>query len=217
MRTWFALRHLRPTLLLLAALTTAAGCGFLSNLLHDRSIPPKYAGLKKRKVAVVCITAGGVCGPSEVSNKLAKRIEHLLRVNVPKITIVDQGKITEWKREHDWSEGDYRMLGEGVEAEMVLAVEVPSYGVHDGQGLYRGQAEAEVQVFDLTGEDAQVVFQRQLPPLTFPKQGGYATTEYTKRQFESAFLERLAFHVARQFYYYSMADTLALDSPHLGP
>ena len=77
---------------------------------------------------------------SSVARDLAQQVTTLLEKNVPKIQVVDQRKVNKWIDENTWEE--YREVGKGVKAEMLVGIDLESFSIYQGQTLYQGKANA---------------------------------------------------------------------------
>lgn len=204
------------TLVALGVLVSSTGCSLAANLLNAYSgnmIPPAFDGLSERRVAVVCVADSTAYGPSVVTNQLALSVDQLLRANVPDIEIVSQNEIDDWRDNNEWNGIDFSPLGKGVDAEMVVLVDIGSFRIHDGKTMYRGRADVGVAVYDMTAVDGdQEVFRKSRVEQTFPENGPLATTDTTDARFRNQFVRYLAHQVAKNFFAYDFKEDFALDS-----
>jgi hypothetical protein len=201
-------------------LLTQAGCvGLMSQVLYlikgGDKIDAEFSGLQGKRVAIVCVSNATAAGPSSVTSLLERSVGLLLTTKGKKIHVVHQDEVANWIDSNDWKELDYREIGRGVQADMVLAIDLGNLSLHEGATLYKGRADVTVSVYDMD-DDGKVVFRRNLPDFTFPKNGGRSTTEMSEAKFRTIFIEVLAQHVARYFYPYLIQEDFAKDAALLG-
>ena len=118
-------------MVLLAAMAflavTQTGCiGLTSVLLHawnGQMVEPAFDGLQGQRVAVVCTGNSAAYGPSPIVDSLAYAVGSLLEQNVPDLVLIPLKDVDAWKDENDWDELDFVQIGEGVGADMVVAIE----------------------------------------------------------------------------------------------
>ena len=180
---------LRAGLLVLPLLLLATtGCGLSAQLLYwvqgGHKINAEFSGLEGRRVAVVCVSNDSSYGPSSVSSMLGRSVSRLLEENIDDIDIVHTDEIADWIDNHDWDEMDYREIGRGVKAEMVVAIDVDGLSLYEGRTLYKGRADVTVSVYELD-EDEQVVFRRSIPEFMFPHNGARHATEMSESRFRA--------------------------------
>ncbi len=209
----FARATLWAVVLLLVG--TLSGCiGTFANLVHvakGNVNPPNYTGLKGKRIAVVCVSNSEAFGPAEASMALAKHVGKLIQKNVSEVTIIEQRQIDEWIDRNDWDYTDYQAVGQGVEAEMVVAIDLDGFSLHEGKTLYKGRADVQVVVYDMT-KGGEEVFTYAPPQIQYPENTGHPTTDMTERAFRNDFLSVVASRIARQFYAYDMKEDFARDS-----
>ncbi len=98
-----------------------------------------YAGLKGKKVVVVCRPLAGLEFRDSVAAKeVGAQVSRLLKERVSKIQIVDQQKVAEWTDEHKWEV--YPDVGKALEADMVVGIDLTSFSTYQGPTLYQGKA-----------------------------------------------------------------------------
>jgi hypothetical protein len=201
--------------LVLAALTPFAGCvGMVANLISATTsgfVPPAFPGLSEKKVAVVCIATSDQFGPTSTSHELARRIHQVLRAKVPRIELVDQQEVEDWIDQHDWNSIDFQAIGQAVDADLVVAVDVHSMSLHEGKTMYKGRADVELVVYDML-QAGESVFSRPPSPIEYPQAGGVYTTEISERDFRRRFLDVMARQVARNFHAFEMNQDYARDA-----
>jgi hypothetical protein len=202
-------RSFRIVLILGLAVTvaTSAGCvGLTAQLLYwvngGNKIDPEFEGMKEKRVAVVCVSNSGSYGPNSFCSLLERRVGMALREQGDKID------------SNDWNQMDYREIGRGVNADMVLGIDVGDLRLHEGQTLYQGRATLTVTVYDMQ-DDGKVAFRRSIPDFTFPQNGPRHATEMTEARFRSLFVEVLAKQVAKYFCPYMFEEDFAKDATGL--
>jgi hypothetical protein len=198
---------------------TQPGCGLMAQVLYvvkgGDKIDPEYAGLQGKSVAVVCVANGSSTGPSSVSSQLERSVGLLLTMKGKKIRVVPQSDVANWIDNNDWNQLDYREIGRGIKADMVLAIDLANLSLHEGSTLYKGRADITMTVYDMTAE-GKPAFRRSLPEFSFPKNSARPTTEMSEAKFRVLFIEVLAQHVARYFCPYPIQEGFAGDAALLG-
>ncbi len=201
--------------LVLVLLTSGTGCvGLVANLIYagiGDKIPARYAGLTEKRVAVLCVSHSSLFGPSSAATEIATRIHARLAKNVPKISLVDQQAIDDWIDRNGWDEVDYRQVGAGVDAQMVVGIDILSFSIHEGTTLYKGRCDVEVTVFNMDA-DGKSVFNEVLPQIQFPIIAGQHITDTTESAFRKQFIGVVAEHIARNFYDYDRVDDFGRDT-----
>jgi hypothetical protein len=197
----------------------ATGCiGFTSQLVYwikgGHKIDAEYNGLEGKKVAVVCVSDNSSYGPNSISNMLERAVVILLRERGKKIDVIHQDEVADWIDNNDWNQMDYRDIGRGVSADMVLAIDLGGVRLHEGMTLYKGRADVVITVYDMKDE-GRVAFRKTLPEFTFPQSGARHSTEMSESQFRQLFVMVLAQQVAKYFYDYRFEDDFANDARSL--
>ncbi|MFV1964283.1 MAG: hypothetical protein ACC628_02580 [Pirellulaceae bacterium] len=191
--------------LMLLAMALNSGCvGLMSAIGYWSGGAMKEAefdGLEGKRVAVICISDSSSFGPGTDTLLLAHSVGALLTQNLKKIDVVRPDEIADWVDQNDWDGLDYEEVGRGVEADMVVAIELSGFGLYEGQTLYKGRASLGIRVLDLT-EGGKEVFRRTLHELSFPANGAYPATETSESKFRRAFIQMLAQQAAKFFYDY---------------
>src|SRR5262245_39996833 len=135
-------------LLLFAAivslLAATTGCGPIATiawLIHGpEMIPAEFDGLKGKRVAVVCLDAKSLNGPGGEADTVAKAVAMLLAKRVPDIHLVRQSEVADWLDSHGDDVTDYRDVGRGVKADIVVGIDLLAFNLHEGQTLLKGRA-----------------------------------------------------------------------------
>jgi hypothetical protein len=205
----------RQLALLSLALVTTTGCvGTLANLMHvakGNTVPARYTGLKGKRVAVVCVSNSESFGPSFASQALASQIANLIKAEVSDVKVIPPQEIANWIDRNDWDYLNYQAVGRGVNADIVVAIDLESFSLHEGKTLFKGRADVRVVVYDML-QDGQAVFAFDPTQIEFPENSGYHTTDMSEETFRRQFLSILANRVARQFYPYDVQEDFARDT-----
>lgn len=204
----------------LLLMVTSTGCiaRLAATLMHagmGNKVPPKYEGLKERHVAVVCLSRSSSFGSTAAANAIAANVVKYLRNHVEDIQIVDQQEIDEWMDENDWNEIDYRELGQGVGADLLVAVDIHSFTLHEGKTLYKGRADLSTKVYD-TFADGTIVFEDSPPEIQYPITAGIFTSEISESEFQKQFVDFVAYRIARNFYPYELSEDFGRDPSSVG-
>ena len=217
------MRHapwLAPSVLVLAAicvLPVTSGCGILATMaywVHGPSkMPPKFTGLEKKRVAVVCLDANSLGGPGGEADAIARAVTLNLSQNVPGVNMVRQQEIANWMDTQSQDLTDYRDVGRGVKADMVVGIDLRSFSIHEGQTLLKGRSSVGVKVFDMT-KGGEVVYESPPNEISWPESGARHVTE-NEANFRTIFIHTLAQRIAREFYAYEMNIDFGSDARFL--
>ncbi len=199
--------------------TLNSGCiGLTAQLLHTiqggHKIKAKFDGLEDKRVAVVCVSDASSYGPNSVTRMLQREVVSLLRENGDDIDVSHQDEVADWIDNNDWDQMDYREIGRGVDADMVLAIDLSGVRLHEGSTLYRGRANVVVTVYDMT-DDGKIAFREEIHDFVFPRNGPRHTTELSEGRFRHLFVVVLAQKVAKYFHDYHLEDDFATDAASL--
>jgi hypothetical protein len=204
--------------LMLAALPSI-GCQSalftVAYLFKGLDVDPDFKDLKGKKVAVVCRpTASLAYSNANVNKDLAQQITLLLQEQVPKIKTIDQRKVAKWTDENTWEE--YPEIGKALKADMLVAVDLESFSIYQGQTLYQGKADATIRVFDCskTGK-CKEVFRKSIPQAVYPPNMPVPASDRTEPDFRREFVLVLANQIARHFYAHDPHADLAQDATAL--
>lgn len=206
-------------MVILLVLSTATGCvGFAVNLIHagfGNKVSARFEGLTEKRVAVICVARSSLFGPTSDSRAIAARVHQRLQQHVPKIILVDQQTIGDWTDREGWDEIDYRQIGSGVDAQMVVGIDIVSFSLHEGKSMYRGRSDVELTVIDME-QGGKEVFHETMPQIVFPTMAGRHITETTEDEFRKYFLDAISDYVARTFYAYERAEDFGRDPTLVG-
>ncbi len=202
-----------------AAVGTSTGCvGMTAQLLYlvngGNKIDPEFKDMKEKRVAVVCVSNSSSYGPNTFCSQLERRVGMALKQQGDKIDVIPSDDVADWIDSNDWNQMDYREIGRGVNADMVLALDVGDLRLHEGQTLYQGHVTLTISVYDMQDE-GKVAFRRTMPDFTFPQNGPRHATEMTEARFRMLFIEVLGRQVAKYFCPYMLEDDFAKDATAL--
>jgi hypothetical protein len=214
-----AAKSVRSLTLVIAAaslLAATPGCSVFANMAYwwkGSKIPAKYAGLEEKRVAVVCLDANSLGGPGGEADAIARAVNVALAQNVPKVTMVRQSEIADWIDSQNQEVTDYRDVGRGVKADMVVGIDLMSFNIHEGQTLLRGKANVRVRVYDMK-QGGEVVYESPGKEISWPENGARHVTE-NEANFKTYFIHTLAHKIARDYYDYESVEDYSLDAAHL--
>lgn len=208
-----AARKLIYMFLLLVCLAPMIGCvGLVANFLNVVGVglmPAAFPGLEEQKVAVVCVSNSELFGPTSTSADLGDRLSRLLAANVKKIELIPNQRIEQWIDENGWDMIDFVAIGRGVDANLVVAVDIDALSLHDGATMFKGRADVHVVVYDM--QTGQEVFSKSPPQIEFPTTAGVPATSTSEKEFRRMFLDALAGRIARNFYAFDINEDVAVD------
>ena len=217
-RTLFAKVVISGGLSLMIAMSS--GClgltAHLANAIRGgHKIKAEFTGLENKRVAVVCVLNSSSFGPNRVCSILERWVASILQKEVKDIEMTQQDEVADWIDNNDWDQMDYRELGQGVDAEMVLAIDLDGFRLHEGRPLYKGHADATITVYDMT-DGGKVAYRIEMLDYTFPRNGARHTTEIREDRFRQLFVTVLARDIAKYFHEYLLEDDFARDALSLG-
>ncbi len=199
-------------LLLSCVALSAGGCAIIHQMIAGDGpmVDPQFDGLAGKKVAVVCVVNSGSYGMESVAEPIAQQVGLYLRQHVEGIRLVRSSEVADWIDNNSWDQGDFVEVGRGVDADMVVAIEIESFRLYDGQTMFKGQTSLSVRVIDV--KDDHVVFQAPIADFAFPRGHGISTTDRSEASFRRIFIQQLGNHIARMFYKHPLAEEFAIDA-----
>lgn len=206
-------KSISPRILLVCiglALSSTGCIGFANWLawgLWGQKVPAEFKGLEGKRVAIICATRSSPFEPGGITGSITRRIGDTLEREVKGITIVNPEEIADWIDRNDWLEMDYREVGRGVKADMVVAVDFERLSFQDNSTTVVGRADFTVTVYDMTS--GRNVFRREVPEHTFPTHG---SASVSLRKFQPLYMERLSSHIAEYFYDHEFTDGFGYDA-----
>jgi len=200
-------------LTLLATVSASSGCtSALATavwLVKGPNIDAEFDGLREKRVAVVCRPMVGLTyRNSGVAKQIARQMNRLLAQNVRKIEVIDQRKVDEWIDEHNWDE--YTEIGEALQADMVVGVDLERFSIYPGQTVYQGRANVVLKVYDC--QSGELVSERRLPAVVYPPNSPSSAETQQEADFRREYVAILADQIARHFYPHDPHADFALDA-----
>lgn len=194
------------------------GCGPIATiawLIHGpEMIPAEFEGLKGKRVAVVCLDANSLSGPGGEADAVAKAVAMTLGKQVAEIRMVRQTEVADWLDSHGDDLTDYRDVGRGVKADMVVGIDLLAFNLHEGQTLLKGRAKVGVKVYDMT-KGGELAYESAPKEIAWPENGARHVTE-NEANFRTVFVYTLAERIARDFYEVELGQNFGADARHLG-
>jgi hypothetical protein len=213
MRRYSLVRPLCGLLVASLLLVPQTGCvGFATYLMYaikGNNVDAKCTALEDKRVAVVCVSGAGA-GPRDESEALTRQVGLLLQENVKKIKLVRPEEVADWRDQNNWDQIDYRSIGRGVKADMVVAIDLSTFSIHDDQTLLRGRAKVKTAVYDMTNKGT-CIFTDGPKEFVFPENGAQHVVE-NETNFKRIYLQTLAKNIAKNFYAYPKIDDIATES-----
>jgi hypothetical protein len=194
------------------AVLSLGGCAIVNHLMYvvnGATVPAEFDGLQDKRVAVVCVSANDDFGPDSTTVLLSRAVEDLLQQRVDKIRLVRHQEVANWIDRNDWQH-DYLEIGRGVKADMVVAINLGRFSLYEGSTLFKGHADVEVSVFDMSKEGSKV-YNNRLYDFSFPSKGAQSITDISEANFKRAFIKVLAQNVTRFFHEYDIQEDVASD------
>jgi hypothetical protein len=206
-----------PVLALIVMIASLSGCAsFISAgawIVKGHNVKPEYAGLKGKKVAVVCRPLAQLeYSAGNASTELARVVGMLLDKRVNRVKVIESDRVAEWTDEHNWEE--FTEIGEALNADMVLGIDMREFGLYQGMTLYQGHANVSVAVYDMR-DGGKIVYQKSLPRSVYPPNTGIPTSERTDDEFRRQYIGILADEIGRHFYEHDAMANFAQDTDAL--
>lgn len=200
---------------LLVAVVSLSGCvGTAAQMLYfikGDKVKAEFAGLKNRRVVVVCETDASSYGPNPLTESIAQMLSAQLKQNVKNIELVSPDAVENWKDQNGWQAINYVELGQGIEADYVVAVEISGYSIHEGQTMFKGRSTVRTQVLDIKN-NGEVAFVYGPELLEFPKTHARPAIGTTEAEFERAYLTKMVQQISWLFYDHERLDSFAQDA-----
>ena len=187
----------------------AAGCSTLltvAYLVRPNDMPAEFAGLKGKKVAVVCRPVVELeFSDAGSGRELAALVDGYLVQNVRRVKVVGQQEVARWIDENSWV--DYLTVGKSLDTDHVVGIDLEEFRLHEGSTLFRGRACLTVRVFDI--RKGEKVFEKRIDDYAYPSSGGVPTSDTSEIQFRATFLDMVARQIARSFHAYESREYFA--------
>jgi hypothetical protein len=168
--------------------------------------------LQERRVAIVCRSSYSLLySDPEVTADLSMRMAQLLREKGRKITVIPHEEVANWIDEQEDNWQDFKEVGNGVGADVVVGIELSKFSLYRGQTLYQGNADVKMTVYDLKDE-GQIVYQPEIPPIVYPPTAPVDSSVKPKHAFRRQFIGVVAQQLAEHFYSHDRTANFASDS-----
>jgi hypothetical protein len=173
----------------------------------------EFKGLKGKRVAIVCRPVVELqYATASVSSELSTALGVMLQKNLKKIDVIDPQQVAEWTDENQWE--DFSEIGQALDADMIIGIDLQSFSIYQGQTLYQGKAQAVIKVYDIK-DGSKVVFQKTIPRAVYPPNTGVPTSEKSEEEFRQQFVVVLSDRIGRYFYSHDIRDDIAGDAAAL--
>ena len=193
-------------------LACSTGCAVLYQLAYGdgHKIEAKYSGLKGKRVAVVCVMNPSTYGDGEASTRPGRSGRDDSPTEGRRHRDRAAGRSRDWMDTNEWDESDFVEIGRGVKADMVVAIDIDAFSIHESKTLLKGRSRLSTTVYDMA-KNGEVVFRTTDDEHTFPTTHAVSVLNANWRTFERTYIQVLAEHIAKNFYDYNMAEDFAVD------
>ena len=198
----------------LLILATSGCMGLMTQMMwvirgHD--VAPAFDGLKKKQVAIVCLSDSSNFGPDAVATGLTSKLTADMTKNMGKgFSIIPQVRIDSWMDTHGWENVDPGELGKELGADAVVVVEVDSFTIHEGTTMLKGRCNVSATVHDIA-ETGGTVYSMGPERFVWPG-SGVASLQVGEHEFHSLYLTRLATFIGQNFYKHDGTMAVRSDS-----
>ncbi len=195
------------------AVVPAIGCTAVATAFYvvkGTNVEAEFDGLKAKRVVVVCRATSSLhYSIPSAGKELARQLARRLATNVRKIEVVDARDVEAWIDENSWDE--YTEVGDAMDADLVVGIELEHFSLYQSQTLYQGEAIYSIQVFDMAA-GGEVVYEKHPPEAHYPPNAAIETSQMYEAEFRREFIADLAEQVARHFYDHDSRVDFAKDS-----
>lgn len=205
-----ALVVLFPMLVMVSSTGCIRQMAQLLYVIKGHQVPAKYPGLEDKRVAVVCVSDESAYGPDTLTYTVSKNVCVKLSQGLKKGEIISPARVESWIDEHGWDPSDVVALGQDLDAEAVLVIEIGSYSIHEGATIFKGRADLTTTVYDIE-KGGQITFSYGPDEYSFPE-NGRASIQTSDRKFEAFYLARLTDHISKLFVPHDKMDSFADDA-----
>jgi hypothetical protein len=211
MASWIAYRYL--LWLLILSTVTSTGCTRLMTLgallVYGTDIPPDFKDLQGKRVAVAVLTPSGIQNDAS-SAILSRQLSALMAMNIKKISMVDMQEVDQVAKDFPVGSFDMVKLGERLDAQYLVAVELSDLQLHDGPTLYKGRCKCIVSVYKI-GDGEPLVFTKDHSNFSAPS-SGISKTAMEEAKFQGVYLGLLAKFIAMNFHPHERGAEVAIDA-----
>jgi hypothetical protein len=191
----------------------AAGCTVLQSgalLIWGTDMPAEYDGLSGKRVAVVCRMVNMVdLSNSSTARSLSEAICRRIKDNNKKVHLVEPQKVADLLDNKGLD--DPVEIGKQLKADKVVAVDIESFSVREGQTLFHGQSIVTVNVYDVASKDVE--WHKEPMHVEYPTWGPTPAQEVGEGEFRNRFIANLADQIGEFFYPHDRYGRKQ-DSPH---
>ncbi|MBN2063305.1 MAG: hypothetical protein JW745_00770 [Sedimentisphaerales bacterium] len=198
--------------LLLLSLLATGGCngmGYVSYVLFgsgQKEIKAKYAGLQDKKVMILLNTPSGMeYSYPQSRESIIIACMTILKEKVQGITFSDHEMIENYiARELDWISVPTDVLARKFGAERVIYVDMFEFTLQDSDsvGIYQGQVNAEVKVYETDSENRTKPIFNSYIDLKYPENHPVAATPDARYRILSGTIKLAAFEICKNFFDY---------------
>lgn len=213
------LRRMTWTVMILFFVVFNFGCiGVSSHIMYwmkGNRVDPEFSGLEGKRVAVVVVSNAAPYGPDVATKLLTKKVRSRLSSEVKKIDLVSRGDLENWIDNHDWDQLDYLEIGKGVNADVVLAIELDGYMIQNRSSMFRGNTNFSIQVYDLNkteGSAAAPVYGKGPIEYAYPRDNPLPSMSLSQNVFEKQFIDELGEQISNYFCGYEAPDRIAREA-----
>jgi len=173
-------------------------------------IPAECDALEDQRVVVICRPpSSNEYRHAGAARTIGKRISKMLEINVDGIDVVSPREVDNWVDEQDWE--NYKDLGRAVKATRVVYIELDNFDLYKGTTLYQGNAEVNVEVYDITDND-KLVWERRVGQILFPRNSGIPAADKPIQTFQRQFEDVVSTQISQHFYKHDPNASFALDA-----
>lgn len=184
----------------------------IMNLIYGPEHPAKCGDLKKKRVAIL-VNADVTSFSSKSVDQVLERYISMNLVTKGKdldIKVISTSEVERWRDNHPSDNSNLQSLGEAVDADFVLNVQMEDYDIRLGKTLFKGHCDYHIVLHDVKND--KVAFYETKEEHAFPANGGRDAIGTTEKQFQSQYLLILADEISRNFYPSDPNEQVALDS-----
>jgi hypothetical protein len=202
----------RLALLAVVALPLLTGCSTLltvAYLVQPADVPAEFAGLKGKKVAVICRPIIELeFSDAGSARELAGLVGSQIQQGVRRSKVIGQHEVARWIDENSWV--DYPTVAAALGADYVVGIDLEEFRFHEGSTLYRGRASVAVRVYDVA--EKKLVFQRRIDDFAFPANTAIPSSDRSEGEFRGMFLQMLSLRISRLFHAYESRAIFAEEN-----
>ncbi|MBX9680168.1 MAG: hypothetical protein K2X38_15515 [Gemmataceae bacterium] len=213
--------------LLFAALGMSNGCSpasltFLLMPFVNDNIPAVCPLAKKDKelsVALVCRAHGLETRPEllpaeqEIADLLSKHLKKRFAENKEKVTVVPPSRVRPYMAKAGSDASSLHELGKTLKADYVVSLEITQFSLNDNslRTLYRGAAEIDIKVLDVSKDEGEATVWTQVYKREYPRGRHVDAGEMSQLQFRANFGNAIAGDLARFFTEYPKDERNSID------